>query len=220
VGRLASLWAVTLLLAAPATGASEEVVSADAQPAPRVMALARRAHACATAQGALDSNVLAVIDYSLPSTAKRLWVVDLASGRTLFNELVAHGRGSGALYATHFSNAVGSKQSSLGLYRVDEAYVGSHGRSVRLTGLEPGVNDRARERAIVMHSAPYVTPGFAKRHGRLGRSWGCPVVDPAVHGPIFDTLRDGSALFVYHPDEGWLATSPYLHCAGPDEAAG
>jgi len=177
--------------------------------------LALRAYACGSARGEFAQPVLTLIDYSRPSTAPRLWVLDLAQGAVRFRTLVAHGRGSGLSRAVAFSNVPESKQSSLGLFRTEETYEGSHGYSLRLVGLEAGVNDLAYERNIVIHGADYATPKFALRHGRLGRSWGCPALDPSVHRSVIDTIRGGSALFAYYPDARWLATSQYLSCESP-----
>jgi len=156
---------------------------------------------------------LAVIDYSRPSTMPRLWVFDVAKRRLLNQELVAHGKNTGENYAQHFSNRVGSLQSSLGLFRTREAYNGSNGYSLRMDGMESGINDRAFERAIVIHGAPYVNTGFAQQHGRIGRSWGCPAVRAGVAREIIDTLKDGQFVFAYYPDQQWLAKSSYLNCA-------
>jgi hypothetical protein len=176
------------------------------------VSLARRAYECGRARGDFRQPILTIIDYSLPSTVPRLFVLDLMSGEIVFHELVAHGRGSGEDYAVAFSNEEGSKQSSLGLFRTAGTYMGGHGYSLRLVGLEPGVNDRAEERAIVMHAAPYATAEFAALHGRLGRSWGCPALDPAVCSSIIDRIKDGTALFAYYPDDAWLSQSTYLNC--------
>lgn len=164
-------------------------------------------------------QLLTVIDYSLPSTEPRIWVIDRAARRVLHHGLVAHGRGSGENFAVEFSNREGSLQSSLGLFLTEETYVGRNGYSLRLQGLEPGVNDRARERTIVMHGAWYVTPEFAREHGRLGRSWGCPALEPEVARTVIDTIRDGSLLFVYAPEPGWLASSRFLGGGAPGIAA-
>jgi hypothetical protein len=171
------------------------------------------AFACAQKRGLFEDSTLTLIDYSRPSSTRRLWVIDVASGRMRFHEFVAHGRGSGDDRARLFSNRQGSLQSSLGLFRTAETYHGEHGYSLRLDGLEPGVNDRARERAIVIHGADYATAPFIKRHGRLGRSWGCPAIDPAVHRDLIDTIRGGTAVFAYYPDSAWLDESPYQSCA-------
>lgn len=218
--RRAGVSALPLLaaLAAPAAAAAPPAGTAAApaavpSPAPDVLALALRARACAIAGGAApDTSVLTVVDYSRPSTEPRLWVLDVATGATLFHERVAHGRTTGELDATTFSNVPGSNASSLGLFRTAEVYVGKHGRSLRLDGLDPGWNDRARDRAIVVHGASYSTLAHVERWGRLGRSQGCPALDPAVTDAVIDTIRDGTLLFAYAPDPAWLAGSDWLHC--------
>ncbi|MFN8644161.1 MAG: murein L,D-transpeptidase catalytic domain family protein [Candidatus Binatia bacterium] len=181
-------------------------------PRHEVLDLALRAYQCGRVRGAISQPLLTVIDYSLPSTARRLWVIDVARRRVLFNELVAHGANSGDTYASAFSNRVGSRQSSLGLFRTDETYYGRHGRALRLSGLEPGVNDRARERAIVMHAASYVSDETVSAHGSLGRSWGCPALPETVSDRIIDRIQGGSAVFAYYPDRAWLQTSRFLNC--------
>lgn len=150
------------------------------------------------ARGEVSSPLLCVIDYSLPSTAKRMWVFDLAAERVLFNEVVAHGRNSGANLAESFSNDEGSYMSSLGAFVTGNTYDGHNGYSLRLRGTEP-LNDRAEARAIVMHGAPYVDEAFARIQGRLGRSLGCPAVRPAIARPLIDTIKDGSVLYAWHP---------------------
>lgn len=178
-----------------------------------VLGLALQARECAVAYGDLDdASRLAVIDYSLPSTQPRLWVFDLRQPRLLYHEHVAHGRNSGANMTTSFSNADGSHQSSLGLFRTAETYVGGNGYSLRMDGLEPGVNDKARERLIVMHGADYVDPRQALRQGRLGRSFGCPALRQAVAREVIDVLKGGQLLFAYYPQDHWLSGSRFLHC--------
>ena len=180
---------------------------------PHVLSLATRAADCARRQGLLDGfNHLAVIDYSLPSTRPRLWVFDVARGRLLFEELVAHGRNTGERLAERFSNVEGSKMSSLGLFRTAETYYGSNGYSLRLHGLDAGFNDNALARAIVMHGAPYVSDAIAERVGRIGRSWGCPAVRSEVARTVIDTLKGGALIFAYYPDRQWLDGSALLRC--------
>jgi hypothetical protein len=181
-------------------------------PRPHVMELARQAFRCARGRDEIQRPVLTVIDYSLPSVVPRLWVIDMISERVMFHELVAHGRNSGEGRATAFSNVAGSKQSSLGLFRAEETYEGKHGYSLRMAGLEPGINDNARDRAIVIHGADYVSPSFVSQHGRLGRSWGCPALPREVSQRVIDAIRDGGAVFSYYPDEDWLRASEYLRC--------
>ncbi len=177
-----------------------------------VLRLALNAAACARNVGAVgNERLLTVIDYSKASTEPRLWVLDLEREQVLFEELVAHGRGSGENFATRFSNADDSHQTSLGLFRTADTYVGTNGYSLRLDGLEAGVNDRARERAIVMHGASYVSEFNLRTVGRLGRSHGCPALRPAIARTVIDTIKDGSLLFAYYPDKRWLRGSRFLN---------
>jgi hypothetical protein len=169
---------------------------------------------CAQKSGlGVDASRLAFIDYSRPSTEPRLWVFDLNSNRLLYEEVVAHGRGSGENLAKVFSNVSGSHTSSLGLFLTRETYQGRNGYSMRMDGLEPGINDAAMERAIVMHGAPYVDPQAAAKQGRLGRSFGCPAVRAAVARGMIDVLKDGQFVFAYYPDADWLSRSRWK-CAG------
>lgn len=185
---------------------------------PEVLRQALTALQCATGSGMAPSRRLAVIDYSLPSSTPRLWVFDLESQQLLFRELVAHGRNTGDLMATRFSNDLDSRTSSIGLFRTGETYQGSNGYSLRMQGLEPGFNDRAAERAIVMHGAPYVTDEHVRRFGRIGRSWGCPAVRLGVAKQIIDTLKGGQFVFSYYPDSQWLNASRYLNCGNRQTA--
>ena len=180
---------------------------------PRVLSLALEARECASQElGQPASPRLAVIDYSLASTTPRLWVFDLDNNTLLFRELVAHGQGTGENMARAFSNRNGSHQSSLGLFRTAGTYQGNNGYSLRMEGLEPGTNDAAMERAIVMHGAPYVSAQNAQKQGRLGRSWGCPALRPEVAKQVIDSLKNGQMIFSYYPDSNWLARSPFLDC--------
>jgi hypothetical protein len=175
--------------------------------------MALRARRCALRTGlATGGHTLGVIDYTRPSTQPRLWVFDLERPRLLYLEYVAHGRGSGGNLATRFSNDDGSLQSSLGLFRTAETYVGDNGYSLRLDGLEPGINDHARDRALVMHGAWYVDPLLAHTQGRIGRSLGCPALRPAVAHALIDTLKEGQWLFAYYPGPRWLHGSRLLNC--------
>lgn len=180
---------------------------------PNVFEMAMGAASCAVRSGEVGQpDTLTVIDYSRPSTEKRLWVFDLRSRRLLYQELVAHGQGSGENMAVTFSNNTDSHRSSLGLFVTGDPYVGKNGYSLRLDGLEDGINDRARERGIVMHGAPYVSADFAQLHGRLGRSWGCPALREPVARDVIDRVKGGGLLFVYYPDPEWLESSKYLAC--------
>ena len=178
---------------------------------PQVLALALESAECASASGTIPApRRLAVIDYSRPSTERRLWVFDLASPRVLYSEYVAHGRASGENLPTAFSNLDSSHQSSLGLFATAEVYTGHNGVSMRMDGLEPGFNDKSEERAIVMHSAAYADPRVVPGLGRLGRSQGCPAVRPAVAARLINTLKRGSYVFAYYPQPKWLETSRFL----------
>lgn len=154
-------------------------------------------------------EILTLIDFSKASTEERLFVIDMKQHKLLFSSVVAHGRNSGENYATSFSNKSGSYKSSLGFYLTNETYNGSNGYSLRLDGLEKGINDNARERAIVMHGAAYAHPSTACS-GRLGRSFGCPAIPPALTRPIIDTIKDGSVMFIYAPQKEYMAKSNFL----------
>lgn len=187
---------------------------------PEVLDLALAAVRCAQAEGVgRTAQRLAVIDYSRSSLQPRLWVFDLASRKLLYKELVAHGQGSGGNLPTHFSNADGSHASSLGLFVTGTTYTGHNGYSLRMDGLEPGVNDAAMARAIVMHGAAYVNEASGQQMGRLGRSWGCPALRKAVAKPIIDVMKNGQFVFSYYPDQAWLAHSALLHCAASHMAS-
>jgi len=186
---------------------------------PEVLGLALEAERCASEQGLVRRRgLLTVIDYSLPSTRRRLWVLDLKRGEVLFHELVAHGQGTGGNRARVFSNVSGSHQSSVGSMVTAETYYGKHGLSLRLDGVEPGYNDLARERTIVIHGADYVSEDFIRRVGRLGRSWGCPALPEDVSGDVIDTIAGGSLVFSYYPEQDWLESSPLLHCDDSSDA--
>jgi hypothetical protein len=179
---------------------------------PTVFELALGAAACAVKSGdIIDPSTLTVIDYSRPSTARRLWVFDLRTQALLYEELVAHGKNSGDNMATRFSNELDSHQSSIGLYLTEDSYVGKNGYSLRLRGLDEGFNDRAYERAIVMHGAPYVNDDITRTMGRLGRSWGCPALREGVARAVIDRVKGTGLLFAYYPDSGWLKSSKYLN---------
>ncbi len=158
----------------------------------------------------VNRNFLTIIDYSKPSSRERLFVINLEEGSIIYKTLVAHGRNSGENYATRFSNSPRSHQSSLGFYITESTYVGRHGYSLRLNGIEGGFNDNARERAIVMHGADYVSKEFITSYGRLGRSFGCPALPPDLASRIIDTIKGKSLLFVYADDEFYYKNSPLL----------
>lgn len=178
---------------------------------PTVFTLGLKAARCAASSGTVTSpSTLTIIDYSQPSTEPRLWVLDLARRAVIYEELVAHGQGSGGNIPTRFSNEPESHQTSIGLFATDSTYVGRNGYSLKLDGLEPGFNDRARERAIVMHGAPYVNADISKQLGRLGRSHGCPAVREPVARELIDRVKGGGLVFAYYPDRTWLENSRFL----------
>jgi hypothetical protein len=226
--------ALVLVLATGALGRANAVVAerdgdglaeqlADAAPSAdrAVIALATRALACVKSEDpAATTQTLSIIDYSRPSTEPRLWVFDLARKQLLFEEWVAHGRNSGENMATAFSDVPGSLMSSIGAFRTADTYTGHNGYSLRLKGLEPGFNDRAWDRAIVMHGAPYVSSQLIRNQGRLGRSFGCPAVRTEVAHRLIDTIRDGTLLFAYYPDRQWLQSSRLLGDCGSQGTPG
>ncbi len=155
---------------------------------------------CAKAKGiSPEAGRLAIVDYTRSSLERRLWIFDLQENKLLFQEFVAHGKGSGLDVPTEFSNHNGSHQSCLGLFVTDETYQGGNGYSLKLVGLNRELNDLAFARKIVMHGAGYVNPEKARETGRLGRSFGCPAVRPQVARPIIDTLKKGQFLYAYGP---------------------
>ena len=158
----------------------------------------------------LGTRILTIIDFSLPSTEKRLWVISPEQKEVLLHSVVAHGRNSGELIASKFSNRPESFQSSLGFYKTGETYQGKHGYSLRLDGLEKGVNDQARNRAIVIHGADYAKESFAKINGRLGRSLGCPALPSELSTEAINLMKEGSLLFVFAEDENYLSNSLLL----------
>lgn len=204
---LPALWQLALVLVTPllptAAARGESRLARTAEAAglrPQVLRMALDAHARAEHRGETTSPLLTVIDYSRPSTERRLWVLDLARDSVLERTLVAHGRGTGDDRAERFSNRPGSFESSLGTFVTGDSYAGKNGYSLRLRGLDPGLNDNAEARAIVMHGAWYATRAFIAKIGRLGRSEGCPALDPAVARRVIDRIKGGSVLFAYYPD--------------------
>jgi L,D-transpeptidase catalytic domain len=205
VDRLRALPAASASPSGPALRLSTGTIDAN------VFGLAFGAASCAVHAGAVTNpSTLTIIDYSKPSTAKRLWVFDLRTRELLYQELVAHGQGSGDNFATLFSNEPETHRSSLGLFVTQDTYTGKNGYSLRLNGLDTGFNDRARERAIVMHGAPYVSAELARTQGRLGRSWGCPALSDDIARTVIGRIKDGGLVFAYYPDQAWLRASKYL----------
>jgi len=158
-----------------------------------------------------DKSIITICDFTKSSTENRMWVIDLAQKKILFNTYVAHGQGSGDEFATAFSNHAESHQSSLGFYVTGDTYQGEHGTSLRLLGMDENYNDAAYDRGIVVHGADYVSDNFIKGNERLGRSWGCPAVPSTLSLPIINTIKEGSCLFIYYPDKNYLKTAFWLN---------
>jgi L,D-transpeptidase catalytic domain len=158
-------------------------------------------------KGLVQKDILTVIDFSMSSTKKRLWVIDLSTNTILYNSLVAHGMNSGGEYAKNFSNSPSSNKSSLGFYTTGETYMGKHGLSLKLDGQERGINSNARSRAVVMHGASYANPSILRSQGYLGRSQGCPAIPEALKKEIIKTIKGKSCLFIYHPSRSYEIAS-------------
>ncbi|OGT51290.1 MAG: hypothetical protein A3E84_04255 [Gammaproteobacteria bacterium RIFCSPHIGHO2_12_FULL_42_13] len=171
-------------------------------PSPQAVKYALNAYRWAIDHGeAVNRSILTIVDFTLPSDKKRLWVINLKNNRVLLHTYVAQGKGSGTLFATRFSNSAGSHASSPGIFTTGEVYEGEHGQSLRVNGLEPGINDNALNREIVIHPAEYVTEAFIKAKGYAGRSWGCFAVDPDLAGRLISMLKGGTVLFANAPSE-------------------
>ncbi len=158
-----------------------------------------------------DKEIISICDFNLPSTENRLWIIDLAAKKVLFNVLVAHGQGSGDVFAEHFSNSLNSHQSSLGFYVTGDTYQGEHGLSLRLMGMDAGFNDAALDRGIVVHGAAYVSDQFVSGNERLGRSWGCPAISEKLKIPVINTIQGGTCLFIYHTDKQYEQTAYWMN---------
>lgn len=179
---------------------------------PKVFNLGLTAYGCANKRGIEDKPILTIIDYSKPSSEPRMWVIDLARKKVKYQELVAHGKNSGELVPTHFSNSPNSLESSIGVYKTAYTYYGKNGYSIRLQGLEKGYNSNAMSRAVVIHGANYVSEDMVHKYGELGKSWGCPAVSKKMLAPTINTIKGGTLVFAYYPDHSWLRSSSFLHC--------
>lgn len=177
---------------------------------PEVLRLSLTAYAQARRRGLDNKQLLTIIDYSKPSTERRLWVVDMRNDKVLFNTWVSHGKNSGQARATSFSNQPGSLKSSIGVFLTENSYMGGNGYSLRLAGLERGINDNAFNRDIVVHGAWYADPNNVGRYAQLGRSWGCPAVSPKLAKPLIDTIKNNTLVVAYYPDRNWLHNSSFL----------
>ena len=159
-----------------------------------------------------NSGILTIVDFSQSSKNKRLYVIDLLHKVLLFNTYVAHGKKTGEEYATHFSNVLGSCESSLGFYVTKEQITGSStGLSLVLDGMEKGFNDNALKREIIIHGAKYATENFIRKTGRLGRSFGCPSLPPDLIKPVIEIIKEGTCLFIYHKDDQYISHSALLN---------
>lgn len=177
---------------------------------PKVLELAINAYSVARKKGLDAKGILTIVDYSLPSSEKRMWVLNLNQLQLIHYSLVTHGSGSGLLYARHFSNTPESFQSSLGLFLTKQSYDGQVGHALRLQGLEPGINDNAEPRGIVVHAAEYADENFIDQYGRLGRSEGCFALPVSSSKNIIESIENGTLIFAYYPDQQWLKQSHYL----------
>ncbi len=160
-----------------------------------------------------NDQIISIVDFSLPSSKKRLFVIDLKNNKVLFNTYVSHGRNSGRELAQEFSNDAESFKSSLGFYVTGGTYDGKHGFSMRLMGEEPGFNDNALSRSIVMHSAEYINESVIKTQGFIGRSLGCPALSPTIYKPVIEKIKNGTCLFLYSPNKNYLTRSKIINRA-------
>ena len=158
----------------------------------------------------INKKIFTLIDFTKPSTEERLFIIDVETDSIILKSLVAHGKNSGINYAKSYSNQRYSNKSSLGFFITDETYSGKHGYSLRLKGIEKGINDNAYKRAIVIHPAKYVSKEFINKYGRLGRSFGCPAIPSESHREVINLIKDKTCLFIYYPDSFYLSTSRYL----------
>lgn len=158
-------------------------------------------------QGKVKNSILTIVDFSFSSTKERMWVIDMENKKVLLQTLVSHGMNSGKEFAKSFSNQNESFKSSLGFFITGETYNGKHGISLKLDGQEYGLNDKTRERAVVVHGADYVSKRLANRQGYIGRSQGCPAVAPEVASKLINTIKNKSVLFIYHPTRMYVSKS-------------
>jgi hypothetical protein len=199
-----------MLLSFQAIGASQHVLVKGAEDLdPNVLKLGMTAYQNAQKQGLDQQGVLTIIDYSKPSYQRRLWVIDVKHNKVLYHTLVAHGKGSGGVKATCFSNSGQTHASSIGVFVTGKTYHGKHGVSLYMHGLEPQ-NNKAYKRHVVVHGAWYVSDKFVKQYGCVGRSWGCPALDEKVAQQVIKTIKGGTVIFSYYPDQEWLKSSEFL----------
>lgn len=206
---------IALLLLAPlrmvqAMPNVDDIASQAINLSPKLIQLGYTAYQHAIKNGFDDSGVVTLVDFTKPDTDKRLWVIDYKTNKVLFHTWTAQGKDSGLKVADHFSNKPGTHASSIGVYKTGQTYVGEHGKSLRLIGLDPQFNSNALSRDIVVHPAWYVSPNFIHEHGYLGRSWGCFALDKTVAEKIINKIKGGTLLVAYYPNQTWLSHSKYL----------
>ncbi|MBN1927921.1 MAG: murein L,D-transpeptidase catalytic domain family protein [Chlorobiaceae bacterium] len=179
---------------------------------PQALRLALQGYWNLKRQGMIRRDgIVTLIDFNKPSDARRLFIIDVNHGKVLHSALVAHGRNSGDVFATSFSNRPGSNQSSIGFYLTANTYIGKNGYSLVLKGLDRGINDKAEMRSIVMHGADYVSEDYIQQNGRLGRSLGCPAVEMGMRFELIDQIKEGSCLFIYHNGTDYVSSSAVLN---------
>lgn len=196
-------------LAAPIN--KDKILSQAPNLNPRVLDLGIKAYHKALRQGYDRSGIITLVDFTKPSDEKRFYVINLKQNRVLFDTYTTQGKGSGRRYAHHFSNTPNSLASSIGVYKTESPYVGQHGFSLRLDGLEEGFNSNARSRDIVVHAANYASSSYISSKGRAGLSWGCFVLGPRVNAKVIKTIKDQTIILAYYPDRKWLKTSRFIN---------
>ncbi|MFI4955323.1 MAG: murein L,D-transpeptidase catalytic domain family protein [Gammaproteobacteria bacterium] len=231
IQRVAKSWLTGFLLSAVfATSAVAEGLQVNLNPNklerkaknlnPVVLSIALDAYRDALKDGHVTKPYLAIIDFSKPSNQRRMWIFDLQRQQKLYELHVTHGLNTGNnMQAFQFSNRVGSLQSSLGVFVTKNLYDGRQGYSLRLEGLEPGINDNAMRRGIVIHGADYASRDYLQKTGRLGRSWGCPAIDDELNAEVIELLENGSVVFAFYPDRQWLVSAEYAGPPSPFEDA-
>lgn len=177
---------------------------------PQILKLALQANQYVRQQGLNKKNILTILDYSLPSTKQRFWVIDLNTNKVVYSICAAHGRNSGDNLPMNFSNIPNSLQSNLGVLITGDSYYGKHGLSLELFGQEPGFNSNAYSRRIVIHAAEYVSEQYIQKYGRVGRSWGCPALNPKYINKVINIIKNGTTVFFYYPEKQWLTKSKFL----------
>lgn len=202
------LFIICLCCILPLHSALAKVTHPDLNP--EVLKLAEKAYINAKRAGVVKNQHLTIVDYSMASTAPRMWVIDMQTGKLKYHTHVAHGVASGLNYATKFSNRHGSRMSSLGVFVTRDIYYGNHGTSLNIDGLQKNYNSNAKERRIVVHGAHYVDQWAIKKSGRLGRSFGCLALNTKVANDIMYTIKDGSVIFCYYPDKSWLRDATHI----------